>query len=326
MASPQFPEESARVARPGGVGVGLRPIRRSARGRRRLGPRHARGDRLGGAGRGAGIPVQAHVSTNYEKGERHMAQLLALAAAVPQGATSSPTPSAAACPTTTRTCGAAHRPRRALLGGDPRLRQRPRPGPRPAPVGAERLIAGTDWTNRIGPPYLPYGVLFDVPDAASPIGRRALRSLDDMPYEPSVPGLGALPRAGRRHPGADRPHRVGERGGAAGGGVGATTETQRHPEGFNAEDAEGGLGTAGHGRHACRRQLLDEQTTATLLADLSHGLDRSGAVGTSRGSGVSAHLLPRSVPDLSLPLDSQSLGARFYAHTALTALEAEDER
>jgi predicted TIM-barrel fold metal-dependent hydrolase len=37
-----------------------------------------------------------------------------------------------------------------------------------------RLLAGTDWTTRIGPPFLPYGMIFGT------------RKLEDNPYPPSV--------------------------------------------------------------------------------------------------------------------------------------------
>jgi hypothetical protein len=49
----------------------------------------------------------------------------------------------------------------------------------------------------VGPPFLPYGVLFDVPDSASPIGRRQVRSVEDVPYVPSTAALvGFLEQAG----------------------------------------------------------------------------------------------------------------------------------
>jgi len=41
-------------------------------------------------------------------------------------------------------------------------------------VPANRLLAGTDWVTRIGPPFLPYGVVFDVKQA------------EDNPYQPCV--------------------------------------------------------------------------------------------------------------------------------------------
>jgi len=43
-----------------------------------------------------------------------------------------------------------------------------------ARVPSERLLAGTDWTTRIGPPFLPYGVIFGVQRA------------EDNPYPPSI--------------------------------------------------------------------------------------------------------------------------------------------
>jgi len=45
-------------------------------------------------------------------------------------------------------------------------------------VPSNRLLAGTDWTTRIGPPFIPYGVICYV-------GTGAL-SLKDNPYPPSV--------------------------------------------------------------------------------------------------------------------------------------------
>ena len=54
-----------------------------------------------------------------------------------------------------------------------------------ARVPATRLIAGTDWTTRIGPPFLPYGTIFNV--------KRA----EDNPYPPSVAAMvGFLKDAG----------------------------------------------------------------------------------------------------------------------------------
>ena len=37
-----------------------------------------------------------------------------------------------------------------------------------AEVPVTRLLAGTDWTTRIGPPFQPYGTMFDVPAAQNP--------------------------------------------------------------------------------------------------------------------------------------------------------------
>lgn len=135
-----------------------------------------------------GLPVQVHVSTNYDKGRRHLAQLLALAGRVPQARY---IVAHAVGGRMTDDYLAEMAPR--IARGEPywleirdfddvaALRRAF------AAVGAERLIAGTDWTNRVGPPYLPYGVRFDVADPTSPIGRRAIRGVEDLPYDPSVP-------------------------------------------------------------------------------------------------------------------------------------------
>lgn len=37
-----------------------------------------------------------------------------------------------------------------------------------AEVPAERLLSGTDWTTRVGPPFQSYGTMFDVPEDANP--------------------------------------------------------------------------------------------------------------------------------------------------------------
>jgi hypothetical protein len=34
-----------------------------------------------------------------------------------------------------------------------------------ARVSDDRLLAGTDWVTRVGPPFLPYGVVFGAPSA-----------------------------------------------------------------------------------------------------------------------------------------------------------------
>lgn len=47
----------------------------------------------------------------------------------------------------------------------------------------DRLIAGTDWVTRVGPPFPPYGVLFPATSAA------------DNPYPPSVAAMADLLRA-----------------------------------------------------------------------------------------------------------------------------------
>ena len=52
-----------------------------------------------------------------------------------------------------------------------------------ARVPSDRLLCGTDWTTRVGPPFLPYGTLFGTGAA------------DENPYEPSVPEMARLLRA-----------------------------------------------------------------------------------------------------------------------------------
>ena len=52
-------------------------------------------------------------------------------------------------------------------------------------VPPTRLLAGTDWVSRVGPPFLPYGVVFGV------------QSAEENPYPPSVPSMiDLLRRAG----------------------------------------------------------------------------------------------------------------------------------
>ena len=54
-----------------------------------------------------------------------------------------------------------------------------------ARVPPDRLIAGTDWTTRVGPPFLPYGVIFGV------------KSAEENPYPPTVAAMaGFLRQAG----------------------------------------------------------------------------------------------------------------------------------
>ena len=58
-----------------------------------------------------------------------------------------------------------------------------------ARVPATRLIAGTDWTTRVGPPFLPYGTVFGVSRA------------EDNAYPPSVAAMvGFLEQAGHDRP------------------------------------------------------------------------------------------------------------------------------
>ena len=134
------------------------------------------------------VPMQIHVSTNTEKGVEHLAGLLALAGKVPElkivvahclgGAMSDYYLDALG---KRRAEGRAanlwveirdfnHVPalRRALAEG-----------------WEGRLLAGTDWTNRVGPPFLPYGVIFGVQHAG------------ENPHPPGVPALeGFLRQAG----------------------------------------------------------------------------------------------------------------------------------
>lgn len=51
-----------------------------------------------------------------------------------------------------------------------------------ARVPRSRLLCGTDWTTRVGPPFLPYGTIFGV------------RSVEENPFPPSVSRLAALLR------------------------------------------------------------------------------------------------------------------------------------
>ncbi|MFC1806120.1 amidohydrolase family protein [Planctomycetota bacterium] len=61
-----------------------------------------------------------------------------------------------------------------------------------ARVPTTRLIAGTDWTTRVGPPFLPYGTIFGVSRA------------EENPYPPSVAAMvGFLKRAGASDEDAD---------------------------------------------------------------------------------------------------------------------------
>ena len=62
-----------------------------------------------------------------------------------------------------------------------------------ARVPTTRLIAGTDWTTRVGPPFLPYGTIFGVARA------------EDNPYPPSVAAMvGFLHDAGADDEAIDR--------------------------------------------------------------------------------------------------------------------------
>jgi hypothetical protein len=42
-----------------------------------------------------------------------------------------------------------------------------------AEVPTERLLSGTDWTTRVGPPFQSYGTMFDVPE-------------DENPFDPGI--------------------------------------------------------------------------------------------------------------------------------------------
>ena len=43
-------------------------------------------------------------------------------------------------------------------------------------IPINRIMAGTDWTNRIGPPFLPYGMIFG-------------NAIEDNPYPPSIDAM-----------------------------------------------------------------------------------------------------------------------------------------
>ncbi len=160
------------------------------------------------------LPVEVHLSTNYETGVGHFEQLAALEEAIPQARYIA----AHAIGGRMSDYYVDQLAPRVARGGNfwveirdfnnvPALRRALRE------IGAERLIPGTDWTNRIGPPYLPYGVVFDVPDAESPIGRRQIRGVEDVPYRPSVEALaGFLEQAGAT---VDQIEMIGWRNGAA---------------------------------------------------------------------------------------------------------------
>ncbi len=161
-----------------------------------------------------GLPAEVHLSTNYERGIEHVAQLAALAEAAPQakyiaahaiGGRMSDYYIEQLAPRVAR--GENFWVEIRDFNNVPALRRALRE------IGAERLVAGTDWTNRIGPPYLPYGVVFDVPDPSSPIGRRQIRGVEDVPYRPSVAALADfLGQAGAT---PDQIEMIGWRNGAA---------------------------------------------------------------------------------------------------------------
>lgn len=44
-------------------------------------------------------------------------------------------------------------------------------------VPQERLLAGTDWTTRVGPPFQSYGTMFNVAEADNPFPPKWPRSL-----------------------------------------------------------------------------------------------------------------------------------------------------
>jgi predicted TIM-barrel fold metal-dependent hydrolase len=60
-------------------------------------------------------------------------------------------------------------------------------------VPTTKLIAGTDWTTRIGPPFLPYGMIF------------GMRKIEENPYPPSVDAMiNLLRKAGASDVDVDR--------------------------------------------------------------------------------------------------------------------------
>jgi len=132
-----------------------------------------------------GVPVQLHVSTNTEKGVEHFEGLVRMARAVPEAKVILAHALGGAMSgyyiDQVQSCGIAlerlwlevrdfnhvEALRRAL-----------------GELGADRLIAGTDWTTRVGPPFQPYGTIFNVAEA-------------DNPFPPSVASLvGFLREAG----------------------------------------------------------------------------------------------------------------------------------
>ena len=142
------------------------------------------------------VPMQVHVSTNTEKGVEHLAGLFALADRVPElkivvahclGGRMSDyyldalgrrkvEGRAGNLWVEIRDFNHVSALRRALAEG-----------------WEDRLLAGTDWVNRVGPPFLPYGTLFGVTRA------------EENPYPPSVPALvafledaGATPAQGEK--------------------------------------------------------------------------------------------------------------------------------
>ena len=129
-----------------------------------------------------GVAVQLHVSTNTEKGVEHFGGLVRMARAVPEakvilahalgGAMSDyyiDQVQACGLPIErlwleVRDFNHVEALRRAL-----------------GELGADHLIAGTDWTTRVGPPCQAYGTIFNVAEA-------------DNPFAPSVASLVAFLR------------------------------------------------------------------------------------------------------------------------------------
>ena len=132
-----------------------------------------------------GVPVQLHVSTNTEKGVEHFEGLVRMAQAVPDAKVILAHALGGKMSDyyigQVQTCGVpldrlwlevrdfnhVEALRRAL-----------------GELGADRLVAGTDWTTRIGPPFQPYGTIFAT-------------NTDENPFPPSVASLvGFLREAG----------------------------------------------------------------------------------------------------------------------------------
>jgi len=136
-----------------------------------------------------GVPVQLHVSTNTEKGVEHFAGLMRMAQAVPDAKVILAHALGGAMSDyyidQVQACGI---PLDRLWleirdFNHPDILTRAM-----AELGADRLIVGTDWTTRIGPPFQPYGVLFST-------------DTSENPYPPSVASLvGFLREAGASEP------------------------------------------------------------------------------------------------------------------------------
>ena len=132
-----------------------------------------------------GVPVQVHVSTNTDKGRQHMPDLLRAADALPDvqfivahclGGVMSDYYIDTLLDRRARDLGNLWIEIRDFNNVDALKRALDDLGP-------DRLVAGTDWTTRIGPPFLPYGMIFGIDDAK------------DNPFPASVASLIGFLRA-----------------------------------------------------------------------------------------------------------------------------------